>query len=189
MRIQPPGDYAIDEDEELIDGLSWLAYQRVATFIHLPAISATDHLKASLWVSTIRTRRRTPRGCRTGATRQREDPAMSVHRFAIGQSVRLKGTIGMALRTGDMFRITGRMPARNWSPQYRISDDEGRHERVAEENNLEEVTLAASPRPLLARSESSSPKWHNRQENVHVRVREPRWMSSYGMRSSCFRHI
>ena len=97
---------------------------------------------------------------------------MNVHRFAIGQSVRLKGTIGMALQTGDMFRITGRMPARDWSPQYRISNDEGRHERVAEENNLEEVTVAASPRPLLARSESSSPKWHNRQENVHARVRE-----------------
>jgi hypothetical protein len=36
--IQPPGEYAIDEDEELIDGISWLAYRRVATFIHLPAL-------------------------------------------------------------------------------------------------------------------------------------------------------
>ena len=99
---------------------------------------------------------------------------MNVHRFAIGQSVRLKGRIGMSLQTGDMFRITGRMPARDWSPQYRISNDEGRHERVAEENNLEEFTVAASPRPLLARSESSSPKWHHRQENFHDRVREQR---------------
>ena len=66
---------------------------------------------------------------------------MNVHRFAIGQSVRLKGTIGMALQTGDMFRITGRMPARDWSPQYRISNDEGRHERVAEERNLEEAPV------------------------------------------------
>jgi hypothetical protein len=99
---------------------------------------------------------------------------MNVHRFAIGQSVRLKGTIGMALQTGDMFRITGRMPASDWSPQYRISNDEGRHERVAEENNLEEVTVAASPRRLLARSESSSPKWPNRHENVDIRVREQR---------------
>jgi hypothetical protein len=46
--IQPPGDYAIDEDEELIDGLSWLAYRRVATFMHLPAISSTDRLKSQL---------------------------------------------------------------------------------------------------------------------------------------------
>ncbi len=99
---------------------------------------------------------------------------MNVHRFAIGQSVRLKGTIAMSLQTGDKFRITGRMPARDWSPQYRISSDEGRHERVAEENNLEEVTIAASPRPMLARSESSNPNWHNRQENAHVRVPEQR---------------
>ncbi|MBZ9657359.1 hypothetical protein [Phyllobacterium lublinensis] len=35
--IQPAGDYDIHEDEELIEGLSWLAYQRVATFIEVPA--------------------------------------------------------------------------------------------------------------------------------------------------------
>jgi hypothetical protein len=36
--IQPAGDYDIDEDEdeEMIEGLSWLAYRRVATFIHIP---------------------------------------------------------------------------------------------------------------------------------------------------------
>ncbi|SIT56694.1 conserved hypothetical protein [Mesorhizobium prunaredense] len=33
----PPGDYDIDHDEELVDGISWLAWRRVATFIHLPA--------------------------------------------------------------------------------------------------------------------------------------------------------
>jgi hypothetical protein len=33
----PPGDYDVDEDEELIEGISWLAYRRVATFIRLPA--------------------------------------------------------------------------------------------------------------------------------------------------------
>ena len=38
--IQPAGDYDIDEDEEVIEGLSWLAYQRVATFIHVPAKSS-----------------------------------------------------------------------------------------------------------------------------------------------------
>jgi hypothetical protein len=40
--IQPPGEYAIDEDEELIDGISWLAYRRVATFIHLPALASNS---------------------------------------------------------------------------------------------------------------------------------------------------
>ncbi|MBV7516365.1 MULTISPECIES: hypothetical protein [Sinorhizobium/Ensifer group] len=32
-----PGDYEVDEDEELIEGISWLAYRRVATLIKLPA--------------------------------------------------------------------------------------------------------------------------------------------------------
>jgi hypothetical protein len=34
--VQPPGTYAVDVDEDLIEGLSFLAYQRVATTIYLP---------------------------------------------------------------------------------------------------------------------------------------------------------
>jgi hypothetical protein len=34
--VQPAGAYAVDVDEELIEGLSFLAYQRVATTIYLP---------------------------------------------------------------------------------------------------------------------------------------------------------
>ena len=64
---------------------------------------------------------------------------MNVHRFAIGQYVKLKGAIGMSLQTGHMFRITGRMPSRDNSPQYRIRNEEEWHERVAPEDNLEEV--------------------------------------------------
>lgn len=45
--VQTPGDYAIDQDEDLVDGVSWLAYRRVATFIHLPSIS-TDMMTAQL---------------------------------------------------------------------------------------------------------------------------------------------
>ncbi|MEP9373298.1 hypothetical protein [Mesorhizobium sp. KR1-2] len=40
--MQPAGDYAIDQDEDLIDDASWLAYRRVATFIHLPAVSTNE---------------------------------------------------------------------------------------------------------------------------------------------------
>jgi hypothetical protein len=35
-----PGDYEVDQDEEQIEGISWLAYRRVGTFIHLPAIGS-----------------------------------------------------------------------------------------------------------------------------------------------------
>ena len=37
--IQPAGDYLLDTDEELIEGLSRLAYRRIATLLHLPSTS------------------------------------------------------------------------------------------------------------------------------------------------------
>jgi hypothetical protein len=37
---QPAGDYVLDTDHELIEGLSRLAYRRVATVLQLPSISA-----------------------------------------------------------------------------------------------------------------------------------------------------
>jgi hypothetical protein len=36
---QPAGDYRIECDDEQIGGVSFIAYRRVATFIHLPAVS------------------------------------------------------------------------------------------------------------------------------------------------------
>lgn len=47
----PPGDYDVDHDEELIDGISRVAWRRVATFIHLPA-RGIKACKASLSLST-----------------------------------------------------------------------------------------------------------------------------------------
>jgi hypothetical protein len=38
--IQPSGTYTVDTDEELIDGLSFLAYRRVATLLRLPSTSS-----------------------------------------------------------------------------------------------------------------------------------------------------
>ena len=37
-KLQPAGTYAVDIDEELIEGLSFLAYRRVATTIYLPLV-------------------------------------------------------------------------------------------------------------------------------------------------------
>ena len=37
-KVQPAGTYAVDIDEELIEGLSFLAYRRVATTIYLPLV-------------------------------------------------------------------------------------------------------------------------------------------------------
>jgi hypothetical protein len=64
---------------------------------------------------------------------------MADHRFAIGQPVRLKGSFGMATKTAETYRITGTLPAKDNSPQYRIRNDDERHERVATEDSLEQI--------------------------------------------------
>jgi hypothetical protein len=43
--IHPAGDYKIEQDEEPIEGLSWLAYRRIATYIHLPSIAQGNRLR------------------------------------------------------------------------------------------------------------------------------------------------
>jgi hypothetical protein len=42
---QPAGDYRVDQDEELIEGVSRLAWRRVSAFIHLPAIAAKGSMR------------------------------------------------------------------------------------------------------------------------------------------------
>jgi hypothetical protein len=39
---QPAGDYIVETDHELIEGLSWLGYRRVATFLRIPHVSASQ---------------------------------------------------------------------------------------------------------------------------------------------------
>ncbi|HAT87058.1 MAG TPA: hypothetical protein DCS30_14565 [Rhizobiales bacterium] len=40
-QLYPPGDYNISYEEELIEGISWLAYRRKATFIEIPSIGTS----------------------------------------------------------------------------------------------------------------------------------------------------
>jgi len=42
---QVAGTYALETDEEQIEGLSFLAYRRVATLLHLPAIASGQVLQ------------------------------------------------------------------------------------------------------------------------------------------------
>lgn len=37
--VSPPGTYDVEIDEELLEGLSFQAYRRILTLIHLPAKS------------------------------------------------------------------------------------------------------------------------------------------------------
>ncbi|WP_419797516.1 MAG: hypothetical protein ACNI26_14590 [Terasakiella sp.] len=45
---QPAGSYQIDTDEELIEGLSFVAYKRIQTIIHLHSKSKNSSLMRAL---------------------------------------------------------------------------------------------------------------------------------------------
>ncbi|QIB33535.1 hypothetical protein [Ancylobacter pratisalsi] len=66
------------------------------------------------------------------------------HIFVVGQTVRLKGGYGVsASRFGDIYRITGTLPPRENSLQYRIRNESEQYERVTTEDCLELVAAAA----------------------------------------------
>ncbi len=49
--IHPAGEYVVLTDDELIEGLSWTAYRRVATLLQTPAVSASQRLTQSFAIS------------------------------------------------------------------------------------------------------------------------------------------
>ncbi len=61
----------------------------------------------------------------------------AIHAFQIGQTVRLKSRFGVPPSAAESFLITGRLPERNNSPQYRIRSEAERHDRVLTEDDLE----------------------------------------------------
>lgn len=61
------------------------------------------------------------------------------HLFAIGQTVRLRGEFGRPTWSTDVYRITGTLPVRDGSPQYRIRNGAESHERVTTQDSLELV--------------------------------------------------
>lgn len=73
---------------------------------------------------------------------------MTTHRFVVGQAVRMKRQFGLSPSMAEDYRITAIMPAReDKSPQYRIRNDDERHERVTTEDSLEEIAAQVAPQP------------------------------------------
>jgi hypothetical protein len=66
------------------------------------------------------------------------------HLFAIGQAVRLRSNFGTFPKTAEVYRITGMLPPVGDSPQYRIRNDDERHDRVTTQDSLEPVRLPQS---------------------------------------------
>jgi hypothetical protein len=62
---------------------------------------------------------------------------MSIHRFPIGQTVRLKSRRGLSPKAADVYQIVAFLPVRDNSPQYRMRNDEVAQERVSQERDIE----------------------------------------------------
>ncbi|EAV44486.1 hypothetical protein SIAM614_04970 [Roseibium aggregatum IAM 12614] len=80
------------------------------------------------------------------------------HSFRIGQAVRLKNVFGGKSTSGLTYRVTGRLPARDGLPQYRIQSDGEAYERMTTQDQLEAVSAAApgSNSALLEKTFGSS---------------------------------
>ena len=63
----------------------------------------------------------------------------AVHRYSVGQIVRMRSRSGVFPKTEELFRITRTLPARDNLLQYRLRSDGENYERVATEDNLELV--------------------------------------------------
>jgi hypothetical protein len=75
----------------------------------------------------------------TNSAPPRGQPKSRLHRFSIGQKVRMKSTVGLSLRGETIFRILATLPIRDGSPQYRIRTEGETYERVTTEDNLEDA--------------------------------------------------
>lgn len=53
----------------------------------------------------------------------------------------MKNSFGLSPQTAETYRVTGMLPVRDNSPQYRIRNDEERHERVTTEDTLESIKM------------------------------------------------
>jgi hypothetical protein len=66
----------------------------------------------------------------------------ATHLFPTGQTVRLKGGFGLQSQSAVIYRITGTLPPRGDSQQYRMRNDAENYERVATQDSLEAVSIA-----------------------------------------------
>ncbi len=68
----------------------------------------------------------------------------ATHLFAIGQAVRLRRGLGGSTLSSDIYHITATLPPRGDSLQYRIRNDDERHERVITQEGIEPVAESGS---------------------------------------------
>jgi hypothetical protein len=64
------------------------------------------------------------------------------HRFVVGQAVRLRGSFGVSQTTAEIYHVTGTLPPKGDTPQYRVRNEDEHHERMTTEDRLEPASLS-----------------------------------------------
>ena len=80
---------------------------------------------------------------------RREAPT---HLFTIGQAVRFRGGFGQQPARAEIYYVTRTLPPQGGTLQYRIRNDEERHERVTSQSDLEAVREPAADTSLMERT-------------------------------------
>jgi hypothetical protein len=74
---------------------------------------------------------------------RRSRPDIAAHLFKVGQTVRFTGGLrNQATKISDIYHVTATLPPRDDVLQYRIRNEDERHERVATQDNLEGIDRA-----------------------------------------------
>lgn len=110
-----------------------------------------------------------------------------VHLFAVGQTVRLKSGFKQSLNASDIYRVTGKLPPRGNSPQYRIRNDEERYERVVTQDSLDQVAMPEDNSALIERTFTSGERTEAQQSRDlgnEQRRHEPQSASQEDARSA-----
>lgn len=107
-----------------------------------------------------------------------------VHLFAVGQTVRLKSGFKQSLNASDIYRVTGKLPPRGNSPQYRIRNDEERYERVVTQDSLDQVAMPEDNSALIERTFTSGERTEAQDLGSEQRHHGPQSASQEDARSA-----
>ena len=103
-------------------------------------------------------------------------PDAATHLFTVGQVVRLKSGFDRLSQPENVYRITGTLPPKGDSPQYRIRNDEERYERVTTQDNLEptRVSPGGASATLIDRTFGKSTQAQQSRDQKPKKEKRPR---------------
>ncbi|VVT07876.1 hypothetical protein [Rhizobium sp. EC-SD404] len=77
---------------------------------------------------------------------------VAAHRYEVGQVVQIKSGLARTQTPATTYHVTATLPPRGNALQYRIRNDEERHERVVTQDDIEPAGDQQTPSTLMERT-------------------------------------